>query len=195
MLIWRASCYQIRMWSCKTVHVLTIKMNIMCLQNHLQSCWWTWVALGVWSCCSLMLTLSRTGVPITSGQTDTHCIKYKNQCRNRTSDFVKDKLQWHYNNTPLDVSVAAINCRVCSAYHHDVQRLCVFSDRAFCTCWSYVSNPSSSCWRVSPNACGLRSNSSSVSSSTASLYSPGSTTQWYDPHNIDHFYLQAINTH
>lgn len=57
-----------------------------------------------------------------------------------------------------------------------------FTDRASCTWWSCVGiQSSSSCWRASPNAWGLTSSSSSVSSSTAWMFSPGSITLWYDP--------------
>lgn len=93
----------------------------MCPQNPLQSCWWTWVALAVWSCCSLTLTLIRTGAPITSGQTR--------------------RLIWMLKQTALHIlyktnssgiiiihhmgSVfAAVYCSVYTVSHHDV--LCVF---------------------------------------------------------------------
>lgn len=55
-----------------------------------------------------------------------------------------------------------------------------FSGGASCTCWRCVSiPPSSSCWRVSPNAWGPTSSSWSASTTTIWLYSRGGTTPWW----------------
>lgn len=77
---------------------------MLCFQNPLQSSSWTSVALAVSSCCSLLLILSRTGAPITSGQALT--------LQTNPKWFYTTCWLWRGCSTPHEVSVAVINCSV-----------------------------------------------------------------------------------